>query len=329
MIVTRPYAFWLLLLLVPLAAAGIRKFVLGRRDFVTLAGDWRAREAGFLYACKSFVVAFAGLGVFVSAVLALAGLEAGERVVSEERDGNAVMIALDISHSMLAEDAYPTRLGSSVRSIGKLVSGMKGASFGLVIFKGKAVHVWPLSDDREAIADFLSTVKPGFITSPGTNLGAAVDACLDAFAGSGKYESIVLFTDGENLDGDFRGASNRALAMNVPVITVLIGTEKGAYVPNPSGGFVKDDAGKNVVTRANKGALEEIARITKGRLVTADRSTDLVKEVSEASGGKTGGKGGVGYRIVKDELYPYFLALALVFLALGTVARGVRWKKLL
>jgi Ca-activated chloride channel family protein len=328
MIVAKPYFFWLLLLLVPLFIVGLRKYALGKKDFILLSGEWRAKEMGRLYAMKSLVVSVCALAVFVFSVCGLAGFQAGERVVSEERSGHAVVIALDISNSMLAEDIYPSRLTASARAVSKLVTGMKESSFALVIFKGKAINIWPLSDDRGAISDFLDTVETGFITSPGTNISAAIDAGLDACNSSGRYFAIVLFTDGEDLTGDIAGASNRAAKKNVPVIPVLVGTEKGAYIPNPSGGFVKDDFGKNVVSRANRKTLEQIANITKGKLIVLDRNKDLSKEIAGIAEARTDGSG-AGFRTIKNDLYPYFIALALFFLALGYIARGIRWQKML
>jgi Ca-activated chloride channel family protein len=328
-IISRPYFFWLLLLLVPFAIVAARKYVLGRREFTMLAGVWRLKESRALYSTKSLVVSVCSLAVFVFSVCALAGFQSGERIVSDDREGDAVVIALDISNSMLAEDTYPSRLAESVRAIGKLVTGTNSASFGLVIFKGKAINVWPLSEDKEAIRDFLDTVSPGFITSPGTNIGAAIDASLGVFHDSGKYNTIVLFTDGEDLSGDPLDAASRAARRDIPVISVLAGTEKGAFVPNVSGGFIKDDSGKSVVSKANRRALEEIARITKGKLVELGRNTDLAKTVFDVAEGTTAGGRGPGFRTVKNELFPIFLSLSLIFLALCFICRGVRWRKML
>lgn len=329
MIVTRPYFFWLLLLLVPLSVLAIRKHILGKRDFITLAGVWRKKEAGRLYTIKSILAVFWSAGVFIFSVIALSGVQAGERRVNDDREGKAVIIALDISNSMLCEDVAPSRLAVSVRTIEKLVYAMNDTSFGLVIFKGKAVNVWPLSEDVESIRLFLDSVKTGFITSPGTNIGAAVDTSIDAFTASGRFNSIVMFTDGENLGGDPLGAAARAAKRNIPLIPVIVGTEKGGLVPSEAGGFIKDDAGKPVVSRADETGLSELARITGGRLLTPGPAKDMANNIRDiATGGKEASMS-EGSRTVKNELYPVFLSGALVFLAAWFITRGMRWKNLL
>jgi Ca-activated chloride channel family protein len=327
MTIAHPLFLWLLLLLLPLGLVGVVGYIRGKRDFISVSGEWRKERGHRIYAIKNILMLLTSCCFFVCIILTLCEVQAGEKLVPDEREGTAVMIALDISNSMLAEDVFPNRLKKSVKEIGNLIESMNDTRFGLVIFKGKAILVWPLTDDKEAIRAFLASIKTGYITSPGSNIETAIDTALNVFRTSGQYQAIMLFTDGENLTGEPIRAAKRASTMNVPVITVVAGTDKGAFIPADKGGYVRDESGKNVMSKANRMLLEKIASGSKGRFYELSDTRKIKSEFESIVSGTKNGSTKNGLKTVKNSLYTCFLGIALFFLASTFIIRGVRWKK--
>ncbi len=207
----------------------------------------------------------------LSLVLALAGPMWGFRWEEVHREGIDLIVALDTSRSMLATDVKPNRLGRAKLAVEDLLAQLQGDRAGLVAFAGSAFVQCPLTLDQGAFRESLDAIEVGIIPRGGTNLGAAIDAGLEAFEGrQGNHEALVLITDGESHEGDVKEATKRAQERGVKIYTVGIGTAEGELVPADAGGYVKDRKGQVVKSRLDEDTLKQIATDTGGVYLHAE-----------------------------------------------------------
>lgn len=202
-------------------------------------------------------------------VVAIAEPRWGVHWEEVKREGVDVVIALDTSRSMLATDVRPNRLDRAKLAILDLVSKLRGDRVGLVAFAGTAFLECPLTLDYGAFGASLNSTSAGIIPRGGTNLAAAIDTSLTAFeARQGKYEALILITDGESTEGDYKEAAKRATEQGVRIYTVGIGTAEGELIPEGAGGtYVKDREGQVVKSRLDEQALQDIALASGGAYV--------------------------------------------------------------
>lgn len=324
--IASPRALWLLVLLIPIALILIRNYGFGRHDLRLLGGRGRHQEMSNVYLVKSF---FSGLFFclfFVFAVFSLAGISWGQTPSEDDRVGLDVVMAVDVSRSMLAEDVKPSRLDRSRDIIRGLLRELPGTRYGVSVFKGAGSIVIPITEDRMAIESFMDYLSPQVLTAPGTNLERGIDTALSMFpAATGRFRAVILFTDGESQDGDPYAAADRAQKLGIPIFTVAAGTTQGATIPLGDGSVIQDSAGKPVVTRANVGLLDDVARISGG---TSFQLSDpavfslLLTAVQHYAGTRASG----GFRLVDVPRYRIFLGLALMFLVFSLAVRVVKWK---
>lgn len=184
-----------------------------------------------------------------------------------------LVFCLDVSRSMLADDALPTRLAAAQRALQEHAAAAAGERFALLLFAGSAELVVPLTDDGEAFSEAVREASPDAIARGGTEVGAALDLALDALrAAETRGGAIVLLTDGEDLGGDAAAAAQRCRARGVAVHAVGYGSPQGRKIALQSDEgprFLVDRAGRDVVTRLDEEALAWIASATGGRYVAA------------------------------------------------------------
>ena len=226
--------------------------------------------------------------------LALARPQFGTRVETVRRVGQDIVVAVDLSESMLAEDVAPTRLERARLSILRLMSNLDGDRIGLVAFAGTAFVQSPLTVDYSAAALFLGAMDPDLMPVQGTDLGAALRVSLDALdEGAREARVIVLVTDGEHLEGDFEPELERAVDSGVQVHVVGIGTSEGGPIPQYDElgrrtGFLRDEEDAVVTTRLDEQTLRSVAERTGARYVRAGAGgtafDDLVDEIAGAEG---------------------------------------------
>jgi len=201
-------------------------------------------------------------------VVSLAGPKWGFHWQEVKREGIDLIVALDTSRSMLATDVKPDRLERAKLAVLDLLPRLNGDRIGLVAFAGTAFLECPLTVDYAAFERSLRGVEVGIIPRGGTALARAIDTSLEGFdARQGKYEALILITDGEDHEGDVKAATQRALDHGVKIYTVGIGTPEGELIPSPDGGFVKDRSGQVVKSRLDDAPLKEIALATGGAYV--------------------------------------------------------------
>ncbi len=215
--------------------------------------------------------------VLALAIVALAGPRWGFQWEEVHREGVDVIIALDTSRSMLAEDVKPNRLERAKLAVQDLVKLLKGDRIGLVPFAGSAFVQCPLTLDYEAFTESLRAVTVGIIPKGGTALGEAITTSIGALEGhQSKHEAIILITDGEDHEGSIDDAIKQAADQGIKIYTVGIGTPDGDLIPitvNGQQNFLKDRRGQVVKSRLDDETLKKIATTTDGAYVHAEGPT--------------------------------------------------------
>ena len=195
---------------------------------------------------------------------ALARPQYGHRWVDVKHRGIDILFALDTSKSMLAEDVRPNRLERSKLAILDFVSKLTGDRVGLMPFAGTSYLMCPLTSDYDAFAESLMAVDYRIIPTGGTNIDAAIDAALEVLTSSANHKILIIVSDGEQLQGDVEAGAKRAAGGGMIVYTVGVGTENGELIPDPEGGFVRDDSGAYVKSRLDRNNLRRVADATGG-----------------------------------------------------------------
>lgn len=298
-----------------------------RRAVSALTTTRQEARVSAVLTVKTFVTAILFAGTLASLVLALAGPRWGEVSVEDERRGLELVFLFDVSNSMSAQDIQQSRLERSRETARSIVSRVPEAFVATVAFKGDAVPIVPMTEDDVAFELALSNLTGSLLTAPGTNIERGLNEALRAFpSGSGRYRAIILFSDGEQLEGSIDGVLEEIRLAEVPVIVVAAGTEGGAVIPTVDGGVVRDGSGNPVITRIDAEALDRIATSTNGSLYRlSDRS--LVQEIVTELDRRSGVGRQVVFRRTRVERYHVFVLLALLFLVLLVLVHGVRWRE--
>jgi Ca-activated chloride channel family protein len=228
------------------------------------------------------------------ALLALARPQFGTRIETVRSVGQDIVVAVDLSRSMLAEDVSPNRLERARLSILRLIGSLDGDRIGLVAFAADAFVQSPLTTDYSAAGMFLNAMHPDLMPVQGTDLGAALRVSLDALEqGARDARTVVIVTDGEDHEGEFEAELERAASSGVRVHVVGIGSTEGVPIPvfDDQGGrqgFLRDEEGTVVTTRLGEQTLRTVAERTGARYVTAGLGgagfDDLVAELAGAEG---------------------------------------------
>ena len=217
---------------------------------------------------------------FGFAVFALSVPQWGYRWEKTTQKGVDIMIALDCSKSMLAQDIKPNRLERAKREIIDLLRMMKSDRAGLVAFSGRAILQCPLTLDHEAFNIFLKVLEPGFLPVGGTNLDHAIKECYNGFEKeSDTQKAILLITDGENTSGGVEDIAREMAKQGIKIFSIGVGDIQGAPIPDEKGGFKKDVSGNIILSKVDTKILEKLAAMTGGtyvRSVAGDMDLDLI-----------------------------------------------------
>jgi Ca-activated chloride channel family protein len=212
---------------------------------------------------------------FAFLVIALARPQWGAEVREVEQEGLQVMVALDVSESMLAEDLKPNRLEQAKLEINDLMNRLNGDEIGLVLFSGASFIQFPLTTDYGTARNYLDSVGPNSISRPGTAIGDAIRTAMTGFDPNlDSQKVLVIITDGEDHETDPIGAAQAAADEGIIIYTIGFGTPEGAPVPETDEwgnvvGAKQDAQGNTVISRLESGTLEEIAGIGHGRYFQA------------------------------------------------------------
>jgi Ca-activated chloride channel family protein len=326
-----PIRLNLLWLLIPLA--GILVFgVLRKKKILTAFANVQMLYAivpGFSPAryWSKAVLTWLGCGL---AIIALAGPQWGFRWQKVTQKGVDIMIALDCSKSMLAQDIKPNRLEQAKREIIDLLRMIKSDRAGLVAFSGQAILQCPLTLDHQAFNIFLKVLKPGFLPAGGTNLSAAIQCSIDGFEpDSDTKKAIILITDGESTTQDNETVVNEAVKQGIKIFCIGVGDPQGAPIPDDNGGFKKDRSGNIVLSKVDEQALKTIASATQGlyvRSVAGDMDMDLIytQNIQASLEKKTVES---GKRKVWENRFQWFLFPGLLLLIIEWLLPAVKANK--
>ena len=220
-------------------------------------------------------------------VLAAARPQFGSKLREEKAQGIEMMLTIDVSNSMLAEDFQPNRLERTKYAIGKLFEGLQQDRVGLVVFAGEPKVQLPITSDYRMARAFARRIDPSLVSVQGTAIGKALEQALLSFSGDTEESHgrvIILITDGENHDDDAIAVAERAAQMGVKIFTIGIGTPEGAPI-QIGGEFIKDETGEMVVSKLNEEMLARIADITGGAYVRSSKQSigldEIVKAINE------------------------------------------------
>lgn len=268
-------------------------------------------------------------GAAVMIILALARPQWGELPGEESVRTRDLVLALDVSDSMLATDIPPSRMTKSIEIAHRLLPLLEGNRVGVVVFAGEAYPLVPLTTDLDAVAAFLSGIYPGMVARPGSDLERAVAASLELLPPDGEGRVVVLVTDGENLQGNVDAAVSAIKDSGVGVLTVVAGTERGGPipVPGPDGAihYKRDQNDQPVITRAHPEVLAAIADAVDGETVElADR--DVVNQLAAIVDKLRTREIEANRTVQKVEQFPVFLMIAAGLLVAGFLLSP--WRRL-
>jgi len=258
---------------------------------------------------------------FIFLVIGIANPQIGTKFEKVKRSGVDVMIALDVSKSMLAEDIKPNRLERSKQFISRLIDKLQNDRIGLIVFAGNAYLQMPITIDYSAAKLFLNNVNTEMVPTQGTAIGEAIELSTNSFnKEEKKFKTLIIITDGEDHEGDALTLAEDAAKEGVIVHTIGVGSPKGAPIPQYRNGvqsdFKRDENGNIVLSKLNETELQQIAVKGDGkyyRLSSGTREIDAI--ISEIS---TMEKKNFEERVFTDyeDQYQYFLAVALILITL-------------
>ena len=253
-------------------------------------------------------------------VTALARPQYGTRVETVRREGMDIVVALDLSVSMLAEDIQPSRLEKAKLMVSRLIDGLDGDRIGLVAFAGEAFVQTPLTVDYAAAKLFLNAMRPDIVPVQGTNLGHALTVSLDMFDRDAQQDrALIVMTDGEDHEGEIDTALDRATEQGVRIYAVGVGSSEGVPIPafDEAGrrrGFERDAEGNVVTTSLDEATLQRMAQQTGGRYFRATAGGGELNALADDIAGMEGREIEAQQVTQFEEQYQIFLGLALVLL---------------
>lgn len=249
-------------------------------------------------------------------ILAAARPQFGSKLREERAEGVEMMLVVDVSNSMLAEDFAPNRLERTRYAIDRLFSSLKQDRVGLVVFAGEAKVQLPITTDYRMARSFAKRLSPDLVSVQGTELGQAISLAALSFSQEGDAgRAMILITDGEAHDAVALEAARRAAEQGIRIFAIGIGTPEGAPI-RINGEFIKDERDEMVVSRLNEQMLTDIAQATGGAYVRASNAAfgleEIVAEINKIERGELTSQRFDEY----DEQFTWLVAIAFALLLL-------------
>ena len=222
-------------------------------------------------------------GAIAMVIIVMAGPQFGSKLETVKRQGVEIMVCLDVSNSMLAEDVSPDRLSKAKQMLSKLTDGFSNDKVGLIVFAGDAFTQLPITSDYVSAKMFLSSINPSMVSTQGTAIGAAINLAMRSFTPSETSDkAIILITDGENHEDDAVKAAAAAAEKGIHVNIVGMGDPKGSPIPvDSSNNYMKDKDGNVVITKLNEEMCQEIAAAGHGTYVRADNTNSALRALQK------------------------------------------------
>lgn len=273
-----------------------------------------------------FVLLFLGTAMLI---IASSGPRVGSRLQELEVKGREVIIALDVSNSMLAEDIKPSRLARSKQMINRMVDRMTNDKIGLIVFAGDAYTQIPITDDYVSVKMFLDGAGPDMVSKQGTAIGSAIGLASKSFssepagsdgAAAPSSRAIVVITDGENHEDNAVQEAMKAAEKGIRIYTVGLGDPDGVPIPVRPGSTAnrRDQEGQVVVSKLNEVLLQEIAAAGQGAYIAGDRISSLEDELNRLQ------RRDLNTKVFSEfaERFQYFAGFAVLFLLLESLIRS-------
>lgn len=277
---------------------------------------------------------------FVLLTIALSGPRVGSKLKEIEKKGRELIIALDVSNSMLAQDIEPNRLIRAKQAVSRLLDGLEDDKIGMIVFAGDAYTQIPLTNDYSAANMFLESVSTDMISKQGTNISAAIELALKSFSPilvgqdekvSANSRALIIITDGENHEGGVFESAQRAKEAGIIIHTIGIGDPAGVPIPLSFGSkdYKKDREGNVIVSKLDEKTLRRIAEITNGYYVHSGKAITglflLMEKLNELDKNEYKSKVFGEY----DEKFQYFTGFSLFFLLIEFLTMNKRnlWLK--
>ena len=269
-----------------------------------------------------------------SVIFALADPQFGSRLEKVKRKGVELIIALDVSNSMLAEDIEPSRLERAKRAISQMVDRLHNDKIGLIVFAGDAYVQVPLTTDYSAVKMYLSSITTDIVPRQGTAIGSAIDLARKSFdPESGLEKALIVITDGENHQGNVVEAASQARKEDVTIHAIGMGSRQGAPIPirkeNGQTVYQKDQQNNTVISKLDEGTLQRLASEGTGTYIRANNArsglNELFDEISKMTRKEIESKVYTDY----EHRFQYLVALALFFLFLDLILLERKNKRLM
>ena len=264
-------------------------------------------------------------------IFALAGPEFGSKLQKSKRKGCEIVIALDVSNSMMAQDIMPNRLEKAKQAISKMVDKLGENKIGLIVFAGEAFTQLPITTDYVSAKMFLSTISTRIVPVQGTAIGSAINLASKSFSPNTLADkAIIVITDGENHEDDAVIAAKDAQAQGIHVYTIGVGLPEGAPIPIDDGtqhNFIKDENGSVVISKLDEQLLQEIASVGKGAYIRANSSelglNSIYKEINKLNKSELESK--IYSEYENQFQWPLGVAIILLITELLILQRKTKW----
>ena len=314
-----------LLLLIPLIILAIVIYTRWQKKSIRKFGDSQLIEQ-LMQSHSNIRKKIKHLLFILSITLLIIGLsnpQIGTKMEEVKREGVDLMIAIDLSYSMMAQDIQPNRLERAKQAISRLIDKLEGDRIGLVVFAGEAYVQLPITTDYSAAKLFLSTVNTSIVPTQGTKIGNAIDLCVKSFDNeNAQSKAIIIITDGETHDDEAISSAKLAQEKGIYIHTLGMGLTKGGPIPiyNKYGStseFRKDREGNTIITKLNEPMLQEIAQVGMGTYIRANNSKSglsmLFDEINKME------KKEIGTMIFTDykDRFQIFIGMSLFLLILN------------
>lgn len=264
-------------------------------------------------------------------ILGISNPQIGSKLYESKREGIDLILAVDVSNSMLAEDIRPNRLERTRMGVEKLIDNLQGDRLGIVIFAGRAYVQLPLTTDYAAAKLFTNSLSTNSVNNQGTSIGAALEMSLQSFDFSTKTsKAIIVVTDGEDHEEDAIKLAKEAKEKGVTIYTIGMGSIQGAPIPvyrnGVQLGYKKDKDGNTIVTKLNEAMLMDIADIGGGKFFRANNGNiglrTILDEINKLETTEMESKIFSDY----EDRFQYFLLAALLLLIIEIIWPEKRMK---
>ena len=329
-----PTALLLLVLVVPLLVALVFAYRRSQRDLAALqrlvhtspAAAARAVTVLRLKRCADGVLTVVAV---TSVIFAAAGVRWGEGMVEDTTTGHEVVVLLDLSRSMSAQDALPSRLGQGLAALDTLLEQLPGTRFALVGFSDAAHLLVPFTDDRQALRQQLTALREATPALGASGIAAALRYVTEELPGrAGARRTVVLVSDGESSTGDPLPVALRAGRAGIAIVTVAVGSAAGAAVPDRRGDPLQGAAGAVRSARDDR-ALEAVARLSGGLVadpLLPDTMADAVTWLRARRHGEASVPTERLFQVARRPRHALLTLVALLALAACAASRTLRWR---